>query len=277
MAVIFKPEDHSYHSIDPEENIIWHSVTTVVGQFKSPFDAETQSVKSSKNKKSKWYGMDPARIREIWVGEAKRATDLGTFYHNQREEDLLTFETIERDGITVPIIRPVVVEGIKQAPPQKLVNGVYPEHFVYLKSAGICGQSDLVEVVNDVVSITDYKTNKELKHNSYVNWEGISQKMTGPLAHLEDCNVVHYGIQLSIYMYIILKHNPRLKPGKLMLHHITFESDGEDEFGYPITRRDWQGNPIVKEVTQVEVPYYKQEVQMIMNWLINNKHNIKKK
>ena len=28
---------------------------------------------------------------------------------------------------------------------------------VYLKSAGICGQSDLVEVINGVVHITDYK------------------------------------------------------------------------------------------------------------------------
>ena len=52
---------------------------------------------------------------------------------------------------------------------------------VYLKSAGICGQSDLVEVVNGKVSIIDYKTNKEIKMQSYVDWEGISQKMQFPV------------------------------------------------------------------------------------------------
>jgi hypothetical protein len=40
---------------------------------------------------------------------------------------------------------------LKIAPNQKLDPGVYPEHMVYLKSAGICGQSDLVEVVNGKV------------------------------------------------------------------------------------------------------------------------------
>ena len=57
---------------------------------------------------------------------------------------------------------------------------------VYLKSAGICGQSDLVEVVNGHVNIIDYKTNKEIKMESFKNWEGISEKMLHPVSNLED-------------------------------------------------------------------------------------------
>ena len=34
---------------------------------------------------------------------------------------------------------------------------------VYLKSARLCGQADLVEIVNGYINITDYKTNKEIK------------------------------------------------------------------------------------------------------------------
>ena len=64
MAIIFKPETHSYSSIDPNENISWTSVTSVISKFKKPFDADTIAAKSAKSKKSKWYGMTPEAIKE---------------------------------------------------------------------------------------------------------------------------------------------------------------------------------------------------------------------
>ena len=107
--------------------------------------------------------------------------------------------------------------------------------------------------------------------------QGISQRMTGPCAHLDDCNFYHYSLQLSTYLYIILKHNPRYKAGKLELHHITFEEQGTDDYGYPIAKRDLSGNPIVKEVVPYEVPYLKTEVIAMINWLQDNRDKIKKK
>jgi len=274
MALTFTPEKHEYLSIDPSDNIQWTSATRVIEHFKQKFDAVTQSIKSSKNKRSKWYGIEPEVIQSIWSGEGTRANTLGTFYHDQRESDLLSCETIERAGRQIPIIKPIYNDGIKHAPVQGLTEGIYPEHFVYLKSAGICGQSDRVEVIKDTVDIIDYKTNKEIKKESFTSWDGTRQKMTGPLAHLDDCNYWHYAIQLSLYLYIILKHNPRLKPGKLSLHHIIFETDGEDKFGYPITKLDSQNNPIVKDVVRYDVPYLKTEVIAMINWLHDNRSTI---
>ena len=275
--IVFNADDHSYKSLD-DDNIDWISVTTLVSHFKNPFDAEAIAKKVSKNKKSKWYDIDPKIIQEIWDNESKRATDLGTFYHNQRETDLCSFASIEREGVTVPVFKPVEKEpGIKVAPFQKLDIGIYPEHMVYLRSKGICGQSDLVEVVNGKVNIIDYKTNKEIKMQSYVNWEGISEKMLPPVSNLDDCNFNHYALQLSIYMYIILKHNPKLKPGRIFIHHITFETDGEDKWGYPITIKDHNGDPIVKDVNIISVPYLIDEVLSIFYYLDDNKHKLKKK
>ena len=275
MSVIFQAKDHSYKSQDPNENINWMSVTAFVSQFKPKFDQEAQAIKSSKNKKSKWYGMSIQDIQEAWASEGKRATDLGTWYHDQREKDLTAHLTLQRSGVDIPIIKPLYDGQLKIAPDQKLVEGIYPEHFVYLKSAGLCGQSDRVEVVKDTVDIIDYKTNKEIKKESFKNWEGVSQKMLGPCAHLDDCNFYHYALQLSVYLYIILKHNPRYKPGKLMLHHITFEEEGTDKYGYPVAKRDAFGNPIVKEVVPYDVPYLKTEVIAMINWLHDNRHKIK--
>ena len=277
MSIIFKASDHSYRSIE-DTGIEWISVTTLVSHFKKPFDAKAVAQKVSKNKKSKWAGIDPQIIQDIWNNESTRSTTLGSWYHNQREDDLCALASMEREGVTVPVFKPSEVkEGVKEAPLQKLELGVYPEHMVYLRSAGLCGQSDLVEVVNGKVNIIDYKTNKEIKKESYVNWEGLSEKMAHPVNNLDDCNFYHYALQLSIYMYIILKHNPKLKPGSMYIHHITFEVDREDQWGYPIAKLDNNGDPIVKEVIPMAIPYLVEEVHAIIHYLHENKQNIKKK
>jgi len=276
MSIVFNAEDHSYKSIDGAEGINWTSVTTLISSLKKPFDAKAIAAKVTKNKRSKWYGIEPKTIEQIWKNEADRAVTLGTYYHNQREADLCSLASIEREGVTVPVISPSGEhDGIRYAPLQKLDPGVYPEHMVYLKSAGICGQSDLVEVVNGKVNIIDYKTNKEIKTESFVNWEGISEKLLTPVDHLDDCNFNHYALQLSIYMYIILKHNPKLKPGRIFIHHITFEQEGEDKYGYPIAAKDSDGNPIVKEVKPIAVPYLVDEVISILHYIKD--HPVKKK
>jgi hypothetical protein len=267
MSIIFNEKNHSYTSKEPD-NISWISVTTLISKFKEKFNSDEIAIKSSKNKKSKWYGLTPEEIQKLWKKETDRALKLGTYYHNQREADLCSLSSITLEGVTLPVYTPIVLEsGVKEAPDQKLTDGIYPEHMVYLKSAGICGQSDLVEVVNGKINIIDYKSNKKIDTVSYTNWEGISKKMLAPLNHLDDCNFNHYNIQLSIYMYIMLKHNPKLKPGKMCIHHIIFEEEGRDEYDYPITKLDSEGNPVVKEIIPMEMPYLKSEVISIINYL----------
>jgi hypothetical protein len=276
MAVKFLPEDHKYVSIDPAENIQWMSVTSVISKLKQPFEAEKIAEKSSKNKRSKWFGMTKNQILSVWKAESERAINVGNWYHNQREEDLLGLDSIERHGKTIPIMQPLADNtGLKVAPDQRLKDGMYPEHFVYMKSLGICGQSDLVEIVDGVVHITDYKTNKEIRSESYKDWEGLSQKMNHPVSHLDDCNLNHYNLQLSIYMYMILKHNPRLKAGTLMIQHIMFEDEGKDDNGYPILKTNDEGDPIIKDIVYYDLPYLKDEVLSVVKWFQDNKSKFK--
>jgi len=268
----FTAHNHKYTS---EDGIDWLSVTSLISNFKQPFDADKIAAKSAKSKKSKWYGMTPEDIKAAWKAEALRATTLGTWYHNCREADLCGLSDMERHGSTVPVFKPIEVEGVKHSPNQKITNGVYPEHMVYLKSAGICGQSDLVEVIDGLVHITDYKTNKEIKVEGYTNWEGISQKMAPPVNHLDDCHLNHYALQLSMYMFIILKHNPKLSAGTLTIHHILFEEAGRDRFDNPICALDTNGDPIVTDIVQYDLPYLKKEAIDLIHWLEDNKHKLK--
>ena len=274
MAVIFKEEGHIYESLDEnleKDKINWTSVTSFVGKFKPKFNAKAQAKKSSKNKRSKWYGMTEKKILNAWNSETERAIKLGNWYHNQREENICEFNTIERDGVEVPIIRPITDDnGIKIAPNQKIKDGVYPEHFVYLKSLGLCGQADLVTIVNGKINILDFKTNKEIKETGFTNWEGITSKMYNPVSHLDDCNLKHYNLQLSLYAYIIKKHNPKLKIGKLQIQHVSFEKEGENKYGYPITKYNNQGEPIIKEIKMYDLPYLKDEITSLVMWLKDN-------
>ena len=127
----FEEEGHSYSNIDKNDDFQWVSVTRLLGNFKESFDAVEVSERcSAKSKDPRYKGVDPYVIRAMWNKESKRATDLGSYYHNQREADMLQFKTITRDGIELPIISPVMDGKIKLAPSQKMDNGLYPEHFV---------------------------------------------------------------------------------------------------------------------------------------------------
>lgn len=271
----FQEEGHSYTNIDEEDDFKWVSVTSLIGQFKEKFDAiEVSERCSAKSKDLRYKGVDPKLIRAMWEKESKRATDLGSYYHNQREADMLQFKTITRDGIELPIISPVMDGKIKLAPSQKIDNGVYPEHFVYLKSASVCGQADRVEVVNHRLDIYDFKTNKEIKTRGYEFWDGTRKMMLGPLKHLEDCEINHYALQLSTYVYIMLKYNYNLVPGKIQIHHVEFKNEGMDENGYPITMVDAKGEPVLKGINRIDLPYMKKEVIAMLKWLKINKEMV---
>lgn len=276
MSVQFTEENHTYTSIDPGDDTKWTSVTSLIGQFKQPFDKELMAKKCSEKKtNNKYKGLTPDEIIAIWDKESKRSTDLGSWFHKEQEKVLLGHDTIgriDRDGNErhIPIFPPVEKNGIKIASSQQLIEGIYPEHLVYLKSVGISGQADRVEVVGDEVKIYDFKTNKEIKTKAFTNWQGSAQMMSGPCSHLEDCHINHYALQLSLYMYMILKHNPYLNPGKLEILHVVFEVEDYDKYGYPITKYNEQDEPIVKEVVPYNLDYLQQEIFDIINYHKNH-------
>jgi hypothetical protein len=274
----FDEASHTYLCVDPSKDIRWTSVTSLVGLFKPSFDRVAASEKASKNPRSKWFGIDPKKIQQIWKDETSRSTEAGKWYHYKRETELTTLETLDKDGVSYTITKPSHAENFKLAPVQKLQNNtIYPEYMVYSMTDQICGQSDKVEVLDNKVSITDYKTIKALKTEGFTNWEGLTQRMQKPIDHLDDCHLVHYTLQLSLYLYMILKHNPQFKPGILNIEHIKFKLESMDEYGFPIYFKDNNNQFVVDEITNYKVPYMKEEVLAILNEFKNNKEEYFKK
>lgn len=266
MAVRFYTEGHRYQSVDIFDDVKWLSASKIPSLFKKPFDPNMPS-RCSKSKKSKWFGISPEEIQQHWTSENIRATTLGTWYHEKEEEKLLGRETIIRYGKELPIFRSVWEDGYKVAPNQKLIDGVYPELLAYLHSLHVCGQFDDVTVCDGYVYVDDHKSNKDLKKSAYVNWDGVSEKMLAPLLHLEATKINEYALQLSIGMYMILRHNPLLKPGPMTLNYVSFEVESENQFGYPIMRLNDVGEPILKSEEKIEVPYLKREVELMFEFI----------
>ena len=71
-------------------------------------------------------------------------------------------------------------------------------------------------------------------------------------------------------MYMILKHNPRLKPGEMIVEHILFEEAGKDAYDNRVVLYDESGEPVVNSVVEYSVPYLKNEVISIINTLKGN-------
>lgn len=283
----FTAENHRYESLPDQDPIDWVSGTGLLGYLKNPFDPK-QAERSSKSKKSKWYGIPPVTITKLWDGEKDRAANDGSVFHDTMEKKLLAQGVVEREGHRVHVW-PCLYDslGRKLARDQRLNIGSYPEHLMYLKSAGICGQADICERVGEFINIGDYKTNKKLEKAGYQKWDGSVDKMLGPVSHLDDCNWNHYCLQLSLYMYMVLKHNPGLKPGKLTVYHIKFKSqqttpdpitgqtqDLTDQYDFPIYERDENGHCILEKSTAHDVPYLKKEIEAILKWFTANKHKL---
>lgn len=260
MAIKFYANTHKYESINEEDKINWISTTSLIHKFKEPFNVVAMSEACAKGKNPKYKGKTAEQIRELWLSENQRAVKLGSWYHDQREKDLLSCNTITRNNTDLQIITPLMDGDVKLAPSQALVEGVYPEHMVYLKSVGICGQADRVEVYDNKIHLFDYKTNKEIKKEGFKDRAGKTKRMLPPVSHLDDCNFNDYALQLSIYMYIMHKHNYHLEVGMMQINHIIFEIEEHDKQGNPIVSVDSLGDPIVSKIIPYDVPYLKNEV-----------------
>lgn len=253
MKLLFTENDHKYIT---DTGIQFRSITGIVHSLCQPFDWTPEQSSKSRKAGNKWKGMDPVEIQAAWDSENERSRDLGHWYHLKKEQELLT----------KPNVHSCIYEGdVKIAPEQKLKDGIYPEHFCYLESAKVCGQSDIVIVEDQKwLDIEDHKTCKEIKTESYKNYEGIHKKMLAPVNHLMDCHISHYSLQLSLYAYIILRHNPHLQVRNMVIHHVLFEEEGRDKYDYPLYKKDNEGNYIVRDIIDIPIRYMKNEAHSII-------------
>lgn len=128
-----------------------------------------------------------------------------------------------------------------------LERGVYPEFLIAVTSRDgilkVSGQIDCLIKNGNEITIIDWKTNREIKKESYYNRSTKQhQMMKFPLNNIQDSNYWHYALQLSLYAYLLQTLRPEFVIKGLKLIHIDRE----------------------QKETEYEVPYLKDDVERML-------------
>ena len=184
--LIFKPETHKYF-LDGKELV---SCSTLVKFFSPTFDEKGEIIKRCADRE----GITVEELQKRWDKEKNDAADRGNSFHTQAQYWVENKKVGEGDYKDI----------VKQLTKFKFKGKLIAERKVYNKDFGIAGTIDLTEIFkNNVKYLYDYKTNKKLKMRGFFDREKRRfTNMLDPIKHLEDCNFVHYSLQLSLYRLI---------------------------------------------------------------------------
>jgi hypothetical protein len=193
----FIEKTHTYEMID-DPSIAFNSVTTIIKDFHEEFDADAVIEKIINDPKSPYYQGDPEEIKKKWQEKAFKASSEGTILHAYGEA-LLNEQKVKNPPLplTKSIWVPEIVEDIKN----KGYEVAKTELLVYSPEIYLAGQSDIILNKNGKFMIYDWKfLGKPIQRRGYYNPKTKKYaKMYRPFQHLNDCNWIHYSIQLAIY------------------------------------------------------------------------------
>lgn len=179
------------------------STTGLIGKYENHFDSETISEQVA-NKR----GISQQEVLEEWRIENLHSTIKGSMVH-EFAQSLWEGKEYKFDYSNIP---PEIDIDRLKADINKLIPQAinfyndYKDMYeligceIYLGDEEFdeCGATDqiLYNKYTGGIVIIDYKTNKEIKKESYKH-----KKMLIPLHKYDDCNYIHYSIQLSGYKY----------------------------------------------------------------------------
>jgi len=162
-------------------------------------------------------------LSESWDTKTEKACRKGTEYHLDRERASYERGTEYNpfDGNEYPVIQKEQIEGADNYSISmnlyELPDGYYPELLVHcIEHKGViidlCGQSDKVFITTmpngkRVVYLDDWKTNSTLKRFAMKDEDtGRPLTMLPPVSHLQSHHITKYGLQLSLYAWMLKQH-----------------------------------------------------------------------
>ncbi len=206
--VIFEPIYHTYTHKETKEQFI--SVSKKIGKFKPKFDEFGHIVAAVARKENKTV----AEVKQEWKEKADISIVRGNNIHNFLEALINDFELPLEDNSEETLHNLAEALEVYNSFVTTLEGKLLTEVLVYDEELKLAGQSDLLEVLEDgSINLYDWKSNKSIELETKYN-----TKMLGALSHLDDCNYIHYTLQLNSYRMMLEKKG--YKVNKLTLIHI---------------------------------------------------------
>lgn len=233
----FVENTHTYREITT--NTILTSCTSLINTVKPIVNWDLEA-----EKKAKKIGISKEELLKEWADKKLNSQIQGTAVHLEKENFYKSLGKITKDNCELLIKWDDVNDcNNKCATSLKLDNNtIYIEKLIFDLYYKVAGQADRIEVINNTINIYDYKTSEKIVMRGFKSWDGTYKKMSPPLSHLEDCNFNHYSLQLSLYLYLLLRSNPEMKPGEMVIEHLIMEN------GKVINTQDYPIDYLKKEV-----------------------------
>lgn len=202
------------------------STTGLISQYEQEFDSDTISQQVA-NKR----GISQQEVLEEWRIENLHSTIKGSMVH-EFAQSLWEGKEYKFDYSKIP--KEIDIDRLKNDIDKLIPQAInfyndYKDMYeligceIYLGDEDFdeCGATDqiLYNKYNGEIAIIDYKTNKEIKRESYRH-----QKMLIPLQQYDDCNYVHYSIQLSGYKFKF-ERNTKLKVDETFIVYFNINAD----------------------------------------------------
>jgi hypothetical protein len=206
--VFFDEEPHKYYIYDvknsaPVENLV--SITTFIHKYCNEFDAdkiiEKMMLKADFNK-GKYAGMTPDDIKNKWTQDGKNASGEGTKMHRHIE--------LFYNDVPLPPANEcsVELEYFKKFHADIVEKNRWTqfrtEFRIYDLELQIVGTIDIVFIpdLSRPLEIIIY----DWKRSKGINKSNRFQTMKDPISYLDDCNWIHYNLQLNLYKYLLEKN-----------------------------------------------------------------------
>lgn len=179
--VEFNEKDHIYKY----NGQILKSITEFISSFSDGFDSDGSILK----RKAQQLGMSEKKLKKQWSDKGEKTSKLGTFFHKSIEHYFNTGK-IKKDKFA-DIVKMFSEE-------YKFKGQIFSECRVFSPSLGLCGTSDVVNLIDNTINIMDFKcTEKPIDDWSF------NRKFNVPIQHLNDSKLNKYTLQLSFYAYIL--------------------------------------------------------------------------
>ena len=183
----FFEKSHKYKKGNKE----FKSVTTFIGEMFEPFDRKGIAKKLSKFQVYKKKGLGQRKIVKQW----KEAADHGTRVH-KAIENYINNEPIPKT--LLPDDRSKLARA-REYIHHNDFKEIIAEVVVCSEKYLLAGTIDALIIKDGKLYIIDWKTNKEIKTKAYKGRKGIHPRTKD----LDDCHLVKYSLQLSLYAYIL--------------------------------------------------------------------------
>jgi len=238
--IVFKESNHTY--TDTKLNCKYISVTTLIDKYVKEYDTEYwslyKSIKDVLEKHSVWqdykkrvggwenvvdsYKLLPlykyrdeitnrvSWYKDKWTTESKIALENGSNRHKEKELEALKNGAITSSGERVKCyngnINDIDLFGNRD-------KGMFAELLMYNEAYKLAGQADLILKDGNKVWVYDYKTNKVISDEPFMDETFLS-----PLDSLYNTTKNHYMLQLSTYGWMLSQRGYEIMG--MALYHI---------------------------------------------------------